>query len=231
MTSKTRWAWAGAAATACVVLGLGGRALLQPPAPQAPPSAQAAASQGLPWQVEVLADGTSRVMGLHLGADTLARVRLRTGDGLQVALVARLGEVGVLEALAEPYTAGFVAGRLVLAFDVPPATLQRWRDGSTGSQPMEGGVRRFTLRAADQAEAEQSLLAGLSFIPVARLSEADVRQRFGAPQTQRTLEGGAVLLGYAERGLNATVIPGQRAAFQYVAPRDAARLGSGPGAP
>ena len=164
-------------------------------------------------------------MGLHLGTDKLAQVRARTGDGLQVALVARLGEVGVLEALAEPFNAGFVAGRLVLSFDVTAATLNRWRDNSTGSSPMEGGVRRFALRAADLAEAESAALTGLSFIPVARLNEADVRQRFGAPQSQRVLDGGATLLDYGSRGLTATVMPGQRALFQYVAPRDAARLG------
>ncbi len=211
---------------AAVVLAV--QALLRPPPPQTAPSAQAAASQGLPWQVDVQADGTSRVMGLHLGADTLAQVRARTGDGLQVALVARLGEVGVLEALAEPYNAGFVAGRLVLSFDVPAATLNRWRDGNTGSTPMEGGVRRFALRAADQAEAEQALLTGLSFIPVARLSADDVRQRFGAPPSQRALDGGAVLLSYPAKGMNATVVAGQRAVIQYVAPRDAARLDSAP---
>lgn len=225
MKPSNRWA-TGATAVAAVALAavLAVRALLQPPAPQTPPSAQAAARQGLPWQVEVLADGTSRVMGLHLGAETLAAVRRRTGDALQVALVARLGEVGVLEALAEPFNAGFVAGRLVLAFDVPADTLKRWRDGSTGSAPMDGGVRRFALRVADQAEAEKALLTGLSFIPVARLSEDDVRQRFGPPQNRQALEGGAALLGYALRGLNVTVMPGQRAVLQYVAPRDVARL-------
>ncbi len=225
MHRSQRWAaGVGAVVVAAAALVLAARLLLQPPAPQRPPSAQAAASQGLPWQVELQADGTSRVMGLHLGVDTLAQVRARTGDALQVALVARLGEVGALEALADPFNAGFVAGRLVLSFDVPAATLQRWREGSTGSTPMEGGVRRFALRAADLAEADQALLSGLSFIPLPRLSADDVRQRFGAPHSQRALEGGAALLSYPSRGLNATVIPGQRALFQYVAPRNAARL-------
>jgi hypothetical protein len=226
MNQASRWAvGAGAAVIVALVAVLAVQALLQPPAPQTAPSAQAAASQGLPWQVDVQADGTSRVMGLHLGADTLAQARARTGDGLQVALVARLGEVGVLEALAEPFNAGFVAGRLVLSFDVPAATLNRWRDGNTGSTPMEGGVRRFALNAADQAEAERAPLSGLSFVPVARLSEDDVRKRFGAPPSQRALDGGAALLSYPAQGLNATVIPGQRAVIQYVAPRDAGRLG------
>ncbi len=224
MTTRIRWRVAAAALLVAAIGVALGRQLLQAPAPQAAPSAQAAASQGLPWQVEVLADGSSRALGLHLGVATLADVRARTAETLQVALVARLGEVGVLEALAEPFNAGFVAGRLVVAFDVPAATLDRWRGASTSSTPMEGGVRRFDLRAADQAEAEQARVTGLSFIPVARLSEADLRQRFGAPARVRPLAAGAALLSYPALGLNATVVPGQRAVIQYVAPRDAARL-------
>ena len=189
-----------------------------------PLHAGAAPLQGLPWQVEPLADGSSRAMGLHLGADTLAQVRLRTGDGLQVALVARLGEVGTLEALAEPFNAAVISGRLVLSFDVPAATLARWREGAPGSTPMEDGVRRFVLRPADAAEAERAPLSGLSFVPTAPLTEADIRLRFGAPATQRTLDGGAVLLLYPQLGVAATVAPGRRGVIQYVAPRDAARL-------
>jgi hypothetical protein len=194
---------------------------------RAPPEAdgtEARPASGLPWQVEVLSDGSSRVMGLHLGADTLAQVRQRAGDGLQVALVAPLGAVGVLEALAEPFNAGFISGRLVLSFDVPATTLSRWRDAAVSSAPMDGGLRRFTLRAEDLDEAQGAPLAGLSFVPVARLSSADVRQRFGPPDDQRALDGDATLLSYPRLGVTAAVAAGQRGVFQYVAPRDAARL-------
>jgi len=183
------------------------------------------AEQGLPWQVAVLADGTSRVMGLHLGADTLAQAQARIGDSLQLALVAQLGEVGALEALAEPFAAGFVSGRLVLAFDAAADARRRWRDGASGSTPMDGGLRRFALRAQDIDQARQAPLAGLSFLPAVRLTEADVRQRFGAPAATQALAGGALLLQYPAIGVTVTVAPGQRGVIQYVAPRDAARLG------
>jgi len=193
------------------------------------PASGAAAEQGLPWQVQPLPDGSARVMGIHLGVDTLAQAQARVGDNLQLALVARLGEVGALEALAEPFAAGFVSGRLVLAFDVPPATLARWRAAVSGSTPMDGGVRRFSLRAADLAEARAMPLAGLSFVPGVRLSEDDVRQRFGPPASVQALDGGGQLLRYPALGLAATVAPGQRGLLQYVAPRDmAARLGAVP---
>jgi len=179
-----------------------------------------APEQGLPWQAQAGADGTLQVFGLVLGRDTLAQAQARLGDGLQVALVAQLGEVGALEALADPYAAGFVTGRLVLAFDVPPATLRRWRAQATRSEPMDGGVRRFALPADARDEALRAPLAGLSFVPAVRLSEDDLRQRFGPPAAELAQPGGAKVLLYPARGLAASVAPGSRGVLQYVAPRD-----------
>ena len=178
---------------------------------------------GLPWQVRPLqgADaGRTEVFGLVPGRDTLASAEALLQDRLQVALVARLGEVGVLEALADPYVAGFVAGRLVLAFDADATQRARWREQAAGSQPMEGGVRRFTLRATDHAQARGARLVGISFIPSVRLSEADVRQRFGAPAEQRPQTGGGQVLLYPDRGLSIAIADGQRGVLQYVAPAD-----------
>ena len=188
-------------------------------------STPAAAAQGLPWQVQALPDGLAQVFGLVPGQDTLAQARARIGDGLQVALVARLGEVGVLEALADPFAAGFVTGRLVLAFEVPAATLARWRARAPRSAPMDAGVRRFALLPADQGEAQTMRLVGLSFVPSVRLTEADVRQRFAAPaQVLPAASPGGLLLLYPALGLAAAVGPASRGVLQYVAPRDFDRL-------
>ena len=180
----------------------------------------AAAGTGLPWQVSRLADGRAQVFGLEPGRDTLAQAQARLGDGLQVALVARLGEHGALEALADPFLAGFVSGRLVLAFDVPADQLLAWRTEAGSSEPMEGGVRRFKLRPDHRQQATQARLVGLSFIPAVRLTDDDVRQRFGAPAETVAQPGGAQALLYPELGLSITVAPGQRGVLQYVSPRD-----------
>jgi hypothetical protein len=193
------------------------------------PSASTAAASGLPWQVTLLraADaGRAEVFGLVPGRDTLADAQAVLPDRLQVALVARLGEVGVLEALVEPYTAGFVAGRLVLAFEADALQLARWREQASGSQPMEGGVRRFTLRASDLDQARRARLVGLSFLPTVRLNEADVRQRFGAPAEVLAQPAGSQALLYPGLGLVASVASvanSQRGVLQYVAPSDFAQ--------
>ena len=183
-------------------------------------AAAAVAQQGLPWQVQALPEGLIQVFGLVPGRDSLAQAQARVGDGLQVALVARLGEVGTLEALADPFVAGFVSGRLVLAFDAPAAALARWRDQAPRSQAMSDGVRRFALRPADLDVARRARLVGISFVPALRLGEADLRQRFGAPAEQRALGDGAAVLLYPALGLSASVGAASRSVLQYVAPRD-----------
>lgn len=186
----------------------------------AAPGAVPAAAQGLPWQVQALPDGLSQVFGLVPGRDRLAQAQARVGDGLQVALIARLGEVGTLEALADPFVAGFVSGRLVLALEAPAEALARWRSQASHSEAMSDGVRRFALRPADLVEARLAPLVGISFVPAVRLSEADLRQRFGPPAEQRALGGGAAVLLYPDVGLSASVGLASRSVLQYVAPRD-----------
>lgn len=204
------------AALALPLLHMGGA-----PAPASAP-APGPADTRLPWQARAGADGALEVFGLRVGHDTLASVKARLGDALQPALVARLGEVGHLEALMEPFNAGFVSGRLVLSFDVPEATLQRWREHALRSEAMDGGVRRFDMARDDRIESESARLTGLSFVPGLKLSEADVLQRFGPPaQTLAQGDGVRVLL-YPAIGMTAAV-PAEgktRTALQYVTPSE-----------
>lgn len=183
-----------------------------------PAQGQAGTAEGLPWQTRVEPDGAVQVFGLALGRATLADAERRFGDALQLAIVARLGEPPALEALVDPFQAGFVGGRLVLAFDAPADRLLQWRERASGSSPMEGGARRFTLRTEDRAAASRVPIGGFSFVPAVRLGEQDVRQRFGPPAAVLPQAEGQQVLLYPERGLAASVSPGSRGVLQYVVP-------------
>lgn len=195
----------------------------QPPTPTGVTGATVAGRAGddqLPWAVQPLEGGRSRVFGLTLGQDRLAEVQARFADHLQLALVARLGEAPALEALVEPMAAGFVQGRLVLGFAGKPDQLARWHARSPRSEPMAGGARRFALHPDDLAEAGSLPLSHLGFVPSVRLSEADVRERFGPPTETKALAEGAAVMLYPERGLAVQVAPKSRGLLQYVAPSD-----------
>lgn len=185
-------------------------------APPGPPAAQVKE----PWRIDVGADGTSRVLGLQLGTDTLGSLQGRLGEALQPAIVARRGEAGALEALVDPFSAGFVAGRLVLVFDAPTDALARWREGAAKSDVMDTGARRYTLSADSAHEAASVPLAGATFVPALSLSDDDVTQRFGAPAAVQAGGEGLQTWLYPDRGLAIALQPGRKAVLQYVAPPD-----------
>ncbi len=184
--------------------------------------------QGLPWQVQVAADGGSEVFGLRLGRTTADEAMRRFGDDLRLSLVERSGQPPALEAYVETFQAGFIGGKLVLAFDADPAWLQAAAARATRSERGgDDGLSRFkALAEADLPQARQQPVAALAFLPMARLDAQTVVQRFGPPAERLTGPAGEQQLLYPGIGLAAVLPPAEgpqaraRPVLQYVAPRD-----------
>ena len=219
-------------ATAFVLFVLAG-ALIFPVWTSPPPVAAAAsAPQGLPWQVKPTAEG-SEVFGLLVGQSGLPQAQARFGDNLHLALIQAIGtkdeEAPALEGFVERLEAGFVTGRLVLAFEVDDALRRKAAERSPKREVGAGGrVRQLSLAADDldvrnaESLASQARLVGLSFTPAARLDEATLVARFGEPAERVTGAGGEVQLLYPATGV-AIAVPGanqsaSRVVIQYVAP-------------
>lgn len=178
----------------------------------------------LPWQIEVLEGGASRVFGLTLGTSTLGDARAVWGPEMQLAVVAAPNEVGTLEAYFESVTAGAVTGRMVLSAELPPEAVMRMRERAVKAEYMDSTTRRFTLGAEDAQAALDAPLLGISFIPSAQLDEAVVLQRFGTP-AERIRESDRVEhFLYPAQGLALTLDAKGREVLQYVAPARFERL-------
>jgi len=190
----------------------------------APP---AGTPDALPWQVSATADGSSQVFGLTLGRSTLADVQARFPDDLNVGLIAPNGQPASLEAFVDTFRAGFVTGKLVLAFEAEAGWLQRARERSPRNEVGEGGrSRRYRLADDDGDQARAARVVALALLPSARLDEAMVIQRFGAPTERHTGPAGEVQLLYPVLGVAIALPPTEgdavsaKAVIQYVPPRD-----------
>lgn len=181
--------------------------------------------EGLPWQIEVLPDGYSRVFGITLGQSTLADAREQLGGDMQLAIVVASGqEIGGLEMFYRRYKAGVFSGKLVLAADLPPEQLTQLMEGAIKAKYMESGARKFTLHPDDLPMAFQAPVATITFIPVVKIDEASAIKRFGpATETLHTSEQLTHLL-YPDKGLDLITNENGKAILQYVAPRDFWRL-------
>lgn len=183
-----------------------------------------APEEGLPWQIDVAADGSSRVFGLTLGRSTLADARARLGSDVEVAVVGAAGEAGSLEAYFQTVAAGFIGGKMILTLDVTAETIAGMRERAVKTEYMESTTRKATLGAGDLPLANRAPIRAIAFVPSANLDEATVLGRFGIP-AERIRGGGQVEhLLYPAKGLDVALDGKGKEVLQYVAPRDFARL-------
>jgi hypothetical protein len=189
----------------------------------APDNQTGKAVTGLPWQIEVLADGHSRVFDLTIGTSRLTDARARFGDG-ELALVAEPGEAETLELYLDTVTAGAVTGKMVVTADLSADAVAAMRQRATKTEYMQSSTKKSALAEADLPTAWAAPIRALAFVPSINLDEDMIVQRFGQPvERVRTAENTEHLL-YPDRGLDVVLDAKAKELLQYVAPREFARL-------
>ncbi len=173
----------------------------------------------LPWQIEPLPDGGSRVFGLTLGESLIGDARARFGPDVDIAIVAPRDRAPLLEAYYESVNAGFITGKLILTADIQDDELTAMRERALKESYMESVTRKVTLRPEDVQRAREAPIRVITFIPSARLDETVIRQRFGEPAKRVRRDNELEHLQYPELGLDIAIGQRGQAVMQYVAPR------------
>lgn len=175
--------------------------------------------KGLPWQIELLPDGASKVFGITLGQSTLGEAHKQLGDDMELAIiVVAVGDSG-LEMYYSRYTAGVFSGKLILAADVAPDALEQLLGRAVMAEYMESGARKFHLDPDDLPVAYQAAVKSITFIPSIALDEQTALKHFGTPaETIRRGEQVTHLL-YPGKGLDLIINKDGKDILQYVAPR------------
>lgn len=179
---------------------------------------------GLPWQIELLPGGGSRVFGVVPGESTLGEAREALGREMELGIIARPNEIGTLEAYYPRYTAGVLNGKLVLETSMDPGLIEQMQASAADFKYSETGRIRYIPRSDHAEQALQALVESMTFIPSANFDEAVALQRFGEPTMRVPGEGGSEHLLYPELGLDLILNPDGKEILQYVAPRDFDRL-------
>jgi hypothetical protein len=178
----------------------------------------------LPWQIQLLPDGGSRVFGLTLDRSTLADARKRFGDDMELAVIAGHGEKGSLEAYYNKVTAGVLTGKMVLVTAVDPATLAQLKRDAAKTEVMDTGAMKYVISNEDRPLAYDAAVTSITFIPSVNLDEKIAQKRFGTPASR--ISGGkySVHLLYPDKGVDLILNNEGKDILQYVAPRHFDRL-------
>ncbi len=171
-----------------------------------------------PWNIELLADGNIRVMGIIIGADTAQRASQAFGKKPRISLFQSEATGWSLEASFGDVVAGGMSGTAIanLAVDGGWADAARARAGKAYRIP--GGMIQVALSDADLSTAETFVLEGLTFIPDVDLSDETIKTRFGAPSSVVRLDPKALQWYFPHKGVFVTQgVPGKEV-IQYVPP-------------
>lgn len=186
--------------------------------------APALPAEGLPWQIEGLPDGLTRVFGLVPGGSTLEQARQRLGPDAQVAMIIAKGETGSVEAFYESITAGIVTGKMILTLETSLAQREAMLQRAVKAAFMESTTRRIELADVDLQDLATARIMAITFIPSANLSEDIVLQRFGSPAERIRTDEAVEHFLYPDKGLDLRFDAKGKEVLQYVAPREFARL-------
>lgn len=144
----------------------------------------ARALANLPWAIEPLPGGHTRVFGIVLGEATLDDLRQVQGDDMEVAIVAAPGEEGAIEAYYAQLMLGFIQAKMIVTVDAPKDLISRMRERAIKAEYMESATRKIRLHPDDLALARQLPIRALAVIPSANLDESIITERFGVPGEQ-----------------------------------------------
>ena len=179
---------------------------------------------GLPWQIEKLPDGSTRVFGIVLGDSTLGDAVNALGGDAEIAIMMDKNGNDSLEMYFGNYRAGLLSGKLVLLGDIDSDTLIAMRDRAASREVMESTARKFVVNDSDRPLAYRARVKHIAFIPAVNLDEDIIRERFG--EASETVQRGADVKHFLfpELGLDIALNDKGKEVLQYVAPADFAEF-------
>ena len=167
---------------------------------------------GLPWQIDLLPGGETRVFGITLGRTSFGEAMQQLGEDLDLAIIAAPQETGTLEAYYSHYSAGPITGKLILIMDVAPDTLTAMRERSF----QDGGTRRHHLHPDDLPAAYQAPVRMINFMPSLNLDEEIAHARFGIPAEIIQVTADLQHLLYPDKRLDLILSADGKEVLQYL---------------
>lgn len=170
----------------------------------------------LPWQIEVLGEDRTRVLGIELGQTTLRELtgRLPVPD-IRLFVEpdgSRSVEAYYSNARIPPFEAN-----LVMLPELDPAAIEALWAERTSERPMPSGARRYGLSDDALRSLGPVPVAELSYIPRARWDADLVRKHFGDPAGQLRIDEDEEYWLYPDWGLAIMVPRGRgRVLMHYV---------------
>ncbi len=179
----------------------------------------------LPWQIEALPDGSSRVFDVTLGKTTLGEMESLLRQEAEVSLFATDEGKRVVEAYFHNVVLNGLKAKMVATLGFDRGQLQGLFDRGARIATLAQGKRKVTLSDPDLVLARNTPVVAITYLPAIDLDEQTVLRRFGSP-AERVPEGSGDVVHwlYPDKGLDIAMSEEAKEVLQYVPPREFERL-------
>ncbi len=173
----------------------------------------------LPWQVESMADGSSKVFGLVLGKSTLQDAQQVFQEDAELSMFATDDGKRVVEGFFNSLTLSGLRAKMVVALDYSEQELSEIFDRGARISTMGTGKRKVALSGEDKTAAMHIPIATITYLPKANLDAAIVEKRFGLPSEKIEEQGTDIEHWlYPDKGLDIALSEEQKDVLQYTLP-------------
>jgi hypothetical protein len=154
-----------------IVIGIA--ALMLIPSPQAPAEK--------PWEVTVMPDGNSRVLGIHLGHTDYKTAQQQLGVFGKTALFVDPDGSKSVEAYFDSINLAGLSAKLIMSLGVAKTRLQSMQEQAGAGELQPSGAHQYELTEQDREYLLRVPVIGLTYIPSVRLDRQMIQSRFGDP--------------------------------------------------
>ena len=179
----------------------------------------------LPWQIEATAKGSIKVFQTQIGTTTLGEFIQRYREHPEITLFVPPQGNSVIEAYFDSLILAGLKAKVVLLLDVDKATRDAMYERGIRISTMGSGTRKVELSSDDIQQLNAVVISGITYIPATNVTTELLLKRFGEPTHKLKDDNtGAVHWVYTEKGLDVALNDNDKEVFQYVHPKDMARL-------
>ncbi len=172
----------------------------------------------LPWSVEILPNGTTKVLGITLGQSTMQDARQTFNDDGEVNLFVSQEKNLILEGY---FNAIFISGLkadLIMSLSQDVKALETMYNRGARINKLDSGVMKVSLSSEDMPTSSAAIIERITYIPAANLDSDMLEKRFGTPTSIIKEESGIEHWLYPNIGLDIALNPNGKEVFQYVQP-------------
>ena len=177
--------------------------------------------ESYPWQINIMANGQSRVFGVVLGESSLKEVDVILKSSPKIALF-ELDKKLSLEAYYKNISLGGLIGSFIFKLEASNEQLNKVKKESVKKEHAENNGRRYELDKPTSDSLKTLVVNNLIYVPTVQLDEKIIIERFGKPTYKiklKTKEVGWHYL-YPEKGLDLIFKEEGKEVLQYVAPKN-----------